>query len=116
MGLFAEAERSGTFELLKPALAALEALGSAVEEHLHLLLPALVRLINPAQSSTPVEIRRVALRLVDVCACVGVCLCGDVCVCRCVCVRVCVWMGTFECGAGVSGWEIGSGARERFWG
>lgn len=67
MGLFAEAERSGTFELLKPALAALEALGSAVEEHLHLLLPALVRLINPAQSSTPVEIRRVALRLVVMC-------------------------------------------------
>ncbi|MEW5302322.1 MAG: hypothetical protein WDW36_005122 [Sanguina aurantia] len=61
VGLFAEAERSGAFDLLKPALAALEALGSAVEEHLHLLLPALVRLINPAQSSTPVEIRRIAL-------------------------------------------------------
>ena len=62
VGLFSDCERSGNYELVKPALVALEALGSAIEEQLHLLLPALVRLINPGQSSTPVEIRRSALR------------------------------------------------------
>jgi hypothetical protein len=41
-----EAERSNNFDMVKPALHALEALGPAVEEHLHLLLPALVRLLG----------------------------------------------------------------------
>jgi len=44
------------------ALGALEALGSAVTEHVHLVLHALTRLINPAQSATPVETRRLAIR------------------------------------------------------
>jgi hypothetical protein len=47
---------------MRPALGALEALGSAVEDHLHLLLPALMRLVSPAQSSTPVEMRRAVLK------------------------------------------------------
>lgn len=33
--------------MIEPALASLEALGPALEEHLQLLLPALVRLICP---------------------------------------------------------------------
>lgn len=45
MGLFAEAERSGNYDQVPAALHALEALGGALEDHLQLLLPALVRLI-----------------------------------------------------------------------
>ena len=48
VALFAEAERGGGYELVRPALACLEALGSALEGHLPLLLPALTRLINPS--------------------------------------------------------------------
>lgn len=40
----------------------LQALGPSVEEHLHLLLPALVRLISPSVSVTPLDIRRAVLR------------------------------------------------------
>lgn len=45
IGLFAEAERSGNYDQVPAALHALEALGGALEDHLQLLLPALVRLI-----------------------------------------------------------------------
>ena len=48
VALFGEAERGGGYELVRPALACLEALGSALEGHLPLLLPALTRLINPS--------------------------------------------------------------------
>ena len=37
----------GGYDLVRPALGALEALGAALEDHLPLLLPALVRLIHP---------------------------------------------------------------------
>eukprot|EP00798_Chlamydomonas_sp_ICE-L_P022753 gene22753-29921_t len=62
VNLFSESDRCGAYEMVKPALATLEALGSAVEQHLHLLLPALVRLITPASSNTPIEIRKAALK------------------------------------------------------
>ena len=62
VGLFSEAERAGSWDLVRPALGALEALGGAVDDSLHLLLPALMRLISPAASSTPLEIKRAALR------------------------------------------------------
>lgn len=39
-----------------------QALGPAVEEHLHLVLPALVNLICPRISSTPFDVRRTALQ------------------------------------------------------
>lgn len=58
MGLFVDAERSARFEMVRPALSALEALGPAVEEHLHMLLPALMRLVLPGQAVTPLDIRR----------------------------------------------------------
>ena len=48
VALFGEAERGGGYELVRPALACLEALGPALEGHLPLLLPALTRLINPS--------------------------------------------------------------------
>ena len=50
VALFGEAERGGGYELVRPALACLEALGSSLEGHLPLLLPALTRLINPSES------------------------------------------------------------------
>ncbi|BDA44527.1 Serine/threonine-protein kinase TOR [Coccomyxa sp. Obi] len=61
VALFGEAERGGGYDLVRPALACLEALGTALEDHLALLLPALVRLIHPSVAGTPVEIRRAAL-------------------------------------------------------
>uniref|UniRef100_A0A7S3R516 Serine/threonine-protein kinase TOR n=1 Tax=Dunaliella tertiolecta TaxID=3047 RepID=A0A7S3R516_DUNTE len=62
VALITEAERTQNYSNLGRALGALEALGSAVTEHVHLVLHALTRLINPAQSATPVETRRLAIR------------------------------------------------------
>jgi FKBP12-rapamycin complex-associated protein len=62
VGLFADAERSGVYEMVRPALGALEALGSALENQLHLLLPALMRLASPWVSGPPLDIRRAVLR------------------------------------------------------
>lgn len=47
--LVAEAERSSNYSPVRPALKALEALGSALEEHLQLMLPLLVRLTAPGE-------------------------------------------------------------------
>ena len=47
IALFGEAERGGGYELVRPALGALEALGATLGDHLPLLLPALMRLIHP---------------------------------------------------------------------
>ena len=47
--LMGEAERSSNYVTVRPALNTLEALGLALEEHLPLILPALVRLISPGQ-------------------------------------------------------------------
>lgn len=46
---------------MKPALAALEALGPAIDDHLHMLLPALMRLLHPG-APTPLDIKRAALK------------------------------------------------------
>lgn len=45
--LFQEAEREGSYQMVQSALDSLEALGPALEDHLQLLLPALVRLVPP---------------------------------------------------------------------
>lgn len=45
--LFQEAEREGNYQMVQPALDALEAIGPTLEDHLQLLLPALVRLVPP---------------------------------------------------------------------
>ena len=55
--LFQEAEREGSYQMVQPALDALEALGPALEDHLQLLLPALVRLIPPGAHLITAEIR-----------------------------------------------------------
>lgn len=52
VALFGEAERGGGYDLVRPALVCLEALGTALEDHLALLLPALVRLIHPSERSS----------------------------------------------------------------
>ena len=57
IALFQEAEREGSYQMVQPALDALEALGPALEDHLQLLLPALVRLIPPGADLITAEIR-----------------------------------------------------------
>ena len=46
---------------IKPALDALRALGTVLEDHLQLLLPALNRLISPGSSATPLAIQEETL-------------------------------------------------------
>ncbi|CAG9463067.1 unnamed protein product [Pedinophyceae sp. YPF-701] len=53
-----EAERTGSYATVPPLLEALEAMGPAMEQHLHLVLPSLVRLINPWAKSVPAEVSR----------------------------------------------------------
>lgn len=62
VALFVDAERNSTFDMVRPALVALEALGVALEEQLHLLLPALMRLVAASGGNTPLEIRRAVLK------------------------------------------------------
>lgn len=63
VSVFVEGERTGQCEMVKPALETLEAWGSALEEHLHLLLPALVRLVSPSGGGAmSLDIRKAALR------------------------------------------------------
>jgi hypothetical protein len=63
VGVLADAERSGEHEAVPATLRALESFGSAADEHLHLALPALVRLFRPkAAASVPTAIRARTLR------------------------------------------------------
>lgn len=55
--LFQEAERDGNYEMVQPALTALEALGPSLEDHLQLLLPALMRLIPAGNISCVCHLR-----------------------------------------------------------
>lgn len=64
VSLISDAERTMNYDHIRGALGALEALGSAVDEHLHLLLPALTRLVAPPSPNTPVDMRRLAIRWV----------------------------------------------------
>ena len=57
IAVLAAAERSGNFSAVPSVLHALEAFGSAVDEHLHLMLPALVRLFRPGVAPVPTAIR-----------------------------------------------------------
>jgi serine/threonine-protein kinase mTOR len=56
VSLFTQSERTGDYSMVRPALAALRALGPVLEDHLQLLLPALVRLIAPGAGSAPREV------------------------------------------------------------
>jgi FKBP12-rapamycin complex-associated protein len=46
---------------VRPALGALRALGPVLEDHLALLLPALVRLVSPGGTGTPITVQEEAL-------------------------------------------------------
>lgn len=50
IALLGDGERSDNYVLVEPVLVTLESLGPVLEEHLPLLMPALVRLINPGPS------------------------------------------------------------------
>lgn len=49
IALLGDAERSSQYELVPRVLDTLEGLGPVLEEHLPVLLPALVRLMDPGQ-------------------------------------------------------------------
>ena len=66
IAVLAAAERSGNFAAVPSVLHALEAFGSAVDEHLHLMLPALVRLFRPGVAPVPTAIRAQVLRSLTV--------------------------------------------------
>ena len=62
IAVLADAERSGDFASVPGVLHALEAFGSAVDEHLHLMLPALVRLFRPGVAPVPWRVRSLVIR------------------------------------------------------
>ena len=63
VGVLADAERSGEHEAVPATLRALESFGSAADEHLHLVLPSLVRLFRPqVAASVPTPVRARTLR------------------------------------------------------
>lgn len=61
IGLLAEAERSGVYSVVSPVLETLESLGPVVEDYLHLLLPALMRVVNPALGGASSDVARETL-------------------------------------------------------
>ncbi|KAK3265871.1 hypothetical protein CYMTET_25479 [Cymbomonas tetramitiformis] len=62
VGALAEAERSGDYSSAHHVLHALEVFSSSVEEHLHLVLPAMVRLFQPGVAEVPLAVRRATLQ------------------------------------------------------
>ncbi|CAI7855818.1 unnamed protein product [Closterium sp. NIES-53] len=67
VALVADAERSGDYKRVPPVLHAFEVLGGSMlggdmEPHMHLLLPAVVRLFKPGVSDVPLPIQRAAVR------------------------------------------------------
>jgi FKBP12-rapamycin complex-associated protein len=61
VSLFADAERTGDYAMVRPALGALRALGPVLEDHLALLLPALVRLVAPGGAAVPASVQEETL-------------------------------------------------------
>ncbi|XP_024379368.1 serine/threonine-protein kinase TOR [Physcomitrium patens] len=57
-----DAERTGDYKKVPPVLHTFEVLGGSVDEHMYLILPALVRLFRPDVSNAPLEIRRAAIK------------------------------------------------------
>ncbi|CAM6130085.1 unnamed protein product [Calypogeia fissa] len=60
--VLSDAERSGDYTYVPPVLHTFEVFGGSVDEHMHLLLPALVRLFRPDVDVAPVETRRAAIK------------------------------------------------------
>lgn len=61
VAVFNDAERTGDFQMIKPALDAIRSLGSVLESSLQLLLPVLVRLITPGASAAPLNVQEQTL-------------------------------------------------------
>jgi len=59
--LFADAERTGDYSMVRPAMGTLRALGPVLEDHLALLLPALVRLLAPGGAAVPLRVQEETL-------------------------------------------------------
>jgi FKBP12-rapamycin complex-associated protein len=62
VGALAEAERKADYESVGHVLHALEVFSSSVEEHLHLVLPGMVRLFQPGVADVPLAVRRMTLQ------------------------------------------------------
>lgn len=62
VAVLTEAERTSDYKKVPPVLHTFEVLGGSVDEHMYLLLPALVRLFRPDVSNAPLEIRRAAIQ------------------------------------------------------
>lgn len=60
--VLSDAERSGDYSYVPAILHTLEIFGGTLDEHMHLLLPALVRLFRPDSSDASVDIRRAAIK------------------------------------------------------
>ena len=52
VALFADAERTGDYSIVRPALSTLKALGPVLEDHIALLFPALLRILSSSGSSS----------------------------------------------------------------
>jgi len=61
VAVLADAERSGRYAAVPYVLRALETFGSGVDEHLHLVLPSIVRLFKPGVAPVPFQVRRAVL-------------------------------------------------------
>ncbi|RMZ52908.1 hypothetical protein APUTEX25_001027, partial [Auxenochlorella protothecoides] len=61
VAVFDDAERTGDFAMIKPALEAIRSLGTVLESSLQLLLPVLVRLITPGASAAPLAVQEETL-------------------------------------------------------
>lgn len=57
-----DAERNSDYTCVPPILHTLEVFGGNLDEHMHLLLPALIRLFQPDASDAPLDIRRATIR------------------------------------------------------
>lgn len=57
-----DAERNSDYTFVPPILHTLEVFGGNLDEHMNLLLPALIRLFQPDASDAPLEIRRATIK------------------------------------------------------
>ena len=62
VAVLADAERRTDYTYVPHVLHALESFGSSIEDSLHILLPALTRLISPNAAATPMEIKKAVLQ------------------------------------------------------
>lgn len=57
-----DAERNSDYVYVPPILHTLEVFGGNLDEHMHLLLPALIHLFRPGVSDAPIEIKRATIK------------------------------------------------------